>query len=81
MTIQVNNLPPQVAEADLNQLFSEYGSVQKIEIFESVASVTLNGDEEEEAATRALSGKDWGGHILELELVLDDGSRDPGGPP
>ncbi len=83
MTIQINNLPPQVTEAELHQLFSEYGSVQKVEIVEGepVVSVTLNGDQEEETATRALNGKEWRGTILELELVLDDGGRGPGDPP
>lgn len=83
MTIQVNNLPAQVTEADLSQLFSKYGSLQKVEIVEgeSVVSVTLNGDQEEEIATRALNGKEWRGNILALELVLDNSSRDPGGPP
>jgi RNA recognition motif-containing protein len=83
MTIRVTNLPPQTTEADLTQLFLEYGSVEEIELFEndSAASVTLNGEQEEETAISALNGTEWHGNILELELELESDSRDPGGPP
>lgn len=83
MTIRVNTLPSQITDADVIELFSQHGSVQRVEILEgrNAASVKLAGDEEEEAATVALNGREWRGTTLELELVFDDGGRDPGGPP
>lgn len=85
MTIRVNNLPPQVAESDLTQLFSDYGSVEGIKIFEAetAALVTLSGNQEEDAAISALNDTEWRGNTLELVLEADtgDGTRDPGGPP
>jgi RNA recognition motif-containing protein len=81
MTIRVNNLPPQITEANLIQLFLEYSSVETIEIFENenAASITLSGEPEEDAAINALNGTEWRGNILKLEL--EPKSRDAGGPP
>jgi len=83
MTLRVNNLPPQVTEANLTELFSEYGSIERIEIFvdKTAAFVTLSGDQEEDAAISALNGKEWRGNTLELAFDAEDNTRDPGGPP
>jgi RNA recognition motif-containing protein len=83
MAIKVHNLPPQMTEADLTELFSDYGPIQavKISASENTASVELAADIEEEDVFKALAGKEWRGNKLEFELVYDDGSRDPDGPP
>ncbi|MDJ0796668.1 MAG: RNA-binding protein [Calothrix sp. MO_167.B12] len=67
MSIYVGNISYQVTQEDLNQVFSEYGNVTRIQLpldretgrKRGFAFVEMATEEEETAAISALDGADW----------------------
>jgi len=68
----VGNLAFEVTEADLEDLFSQYGSVTEVHLMLDRASgrsrgfgfVTMTASEGAQAAADALNGKEWQGRAL-----------------
>lgn len=82
MAILVGNLSSQVAEADLRNLFTKYGTVQKIFIFNTIgyATVEIEGEANEKRAVRELNSAEKFGHKLQLFKSTQDeesATRDP----
>lgn len=75
MTIRVTNLPAQVAEGDLSELFSSYGAIQKIDIKlengDNTAYVQLEDEASEARAIDDLNGTEQLGQIIRLEIVRE----------
>ena len=74
MSIYVGNLAYEVSEQDLNEVFTEYGSVRRVHLptdrdtgrvrgFGFVEMETLT---QEEAAISALDGAEWFGRYLKV---------------
>jgi RNA recognition motif-containing protein len=74
MSIYVGNLPNEVTEAELKEVFSEYGAVQQIYLpkdretgrFRGFAFVTLKSEAEEAGAIADLDGAEWMGRELKV---------------
>lgn len=87
MSIYVGNLSYQVTEEDLKGAFSEYGTVNRVQLPSDretgrprgFAFVEMAKDEEETAAIEALDGADWMGRSLKVNKAKpreDRGSSD-----
>ncbi len=85
MSIYIGNLADQVEEDDLKHVFSEYGSVKKVQVSinretgekRGFAFVEMGTDAEEAAAIQALLGTEWMGRSLKVNKArtkLDGGS-------
>ncbi len=78
MSVCVNNLSYEVEEADLKQIFSEYGSVKKVRLpinkktgeKRGFAFVEMETDAEEAAAIRGLLGTEWMGRSLKVSKAI-----------
>ena len=74
MSIYVGNLSYEVEEDHLKQVFSEYGSVKKVQVSinretgekRGFAFVEMGTDAEEAAAIQALLGTEWMGRSLKV---------------
>lgn len=74
MSIYVGNLSFQVTEEELNEAFSEYGAVKRIQIptdrdtgrVRGFAFVEMETDTEEEEAISALDGAEWMGRQMKV---------------
>lgn len=74
MGVYVGNLSYDVTEADLNSVFAEYGTVQRVTLptdretgrVRGFAFVDLSSDEEEQAAIEALDGAEWMGRDMRV---------------
>jgi RNA recognition motif-containing protein len=74
MSIYVGNLSYQVTEEAINEVFSEYGEVKRIQIptdretgrVRGFAFVEMSSDAEETAAIDALDGAEWMGRDLKV---------------
>ncbi|MBW4593426.1 MAG: RNA-binding protein [Brasilonema angustatum HA4187-MV1] len=68
MTLLVGNLPCEVTEANLKELFTKFGTVEKIDIFpgSGFATVTIEGEANEERAVQELNGVEKFGQKLQL---------------
>jgi len=70
--LYVGNLPYQVGDAELEQLFSEFGSVQSVQVIhdrdtgrsKGFGFVEMGSDQEAQAAIAALNGQQSGGRAL-----------------
>ena len=83
MSIFVGNLSYEVSEQDLNEVFTEYGSVRQVKLvtdhhtgrmrgFGFVRMETLT---QEEAAIAALDGAEWMGRSLKVNKAADRQSK------
>jgi RNA recognition motif-containing protein len=71
----VGNLPRQVSMADLNQLFSEFGTVQSVEIMrgrdarrnKGFGFVEMDSEAEAQAAIEGLHDREIGGRRLTID--------------
>lgn len=89
MAILVKNLPSQATQADLTELFHQFGNVQKISVFPTIgfAAVEIEGEANEERAVQELNGEECLGQKLELFQSEQDEDpsrnprRKPPGPP
>lgn len=74
MTIYVGNLSYEVTEADLNTVFADYGSVQRVKLpvdresgrMRGFAFVDMAAESEEVAAIDNLDGAEWMGRTLKV---------------
>ena len=74
MSIYVGNLSYEVSEQDLNEVFAEYGSVQRVHLptdretgrVRGFGFVELETPTQEEAAISALDGAEWLGRSLKV---------------
>jgi cold-inducible RNA-binding protein len=71
-TIYVGNLPYQATPEELEELFGQYGQVERVDIISDrftgksrgFGFVEMNSDEEAQAAITALEGKQFGNRDL-----------------
>lgn len=77
MAILVKNLPSQATQADLTELFNQYGNVRYISISSTIghATVEIEGEANEERAVQGLNGEEWLGQ--KLELFQSEQDEDP----
>ncbi|MBD3884999.1 RNA-binding protein [Phormidium tenue FACHB-886] len=74
MSIYVGNLSYQVTSADVEQIFSEYGKVSRVQLptdretgrVRGFAFVEMGTEAEETAAIEALDGAEWMGRDLKV---------------
>lgn len=83
-TIYVGNLPLDASEDDVQQLFSQYGSVGKVSLVNDRETGHSRGfgfvempPEEALKAVDALDGADYGGRNLRVNEARDRGARPP----
>lgn len=74
MSIYVGNLSYQVTEEDVNTVFSEYGTVTRVQLptdretgrMRGFGFVEMSSEAEEQAAIDALDGAEWMGRDLKV---------------
>ncbi len=74
MSIYVGNIPYSVADEDLSEVFSEYGSVKRIHLpmdresgrMRGFGFVEMASEAEEDKAIEALNGAEWMGRELRV---------------
>lgn len=77
MTIYIGNLSYDVTEADLNNVFAEYGSVKQVKVpldretgrVRGFAFVDMETETEEAAAIADLDGAEWLGRTLKVNTA------------
>lgn len=87
MSIYVGNLSYQVKQEDLNEIFAEYGTVNRVQIpvdretgrVRGFAFVEMANDAEEEAAISGLDGAQWMGRDLKVNKAKPREDRRPSG--
>ncbi len=75
MSIYVGNLPYEVTEADLNVVFSDYGSVKRVHVPtdrdtgrpRGFAFVELEAKADESNAIDTLDGAEWMGRTMKVD--------------
>jgi RNA recognition motif-containing protein len=86
MSIYVGNLSYRVTEADINEVFAEYGTVKNVSLpadrdtgrVRGFAFVELSAEDQEDAAIAALDGAEWLGRELKVSKARpreEGGSR------
>lgn len=74
MSIYVGNLSYEVTESDLNTVFTEFGSVKRVQLpldretgrVRGFAFIEMNTDAEETTAIEALDGAEWMGRDMKV---------------
>ena len=74
MSIYIGNLSFDATEADLTEVFAEYGTVKRVQLptdretgrMRGFGFVELSSDAEEEAAIEALDGAEWMGREIRV---------------
>ncbi|HEY9808868.1 MAG TPA: RNA-binding protein [Halomicronema sp.] len=88
MSIYVGNLSYKVTEEDLTTVFSEYGSVTRVQLpvdretgrMRGFGFVEMSTDAEEEAAIEALNGAEWMGREMKVNKAKPrENNRRPAG--
>ncbi|MBC2602810.1 RNA-binding protein [Puniceicoccus vermicola] len=87
MDIYVGNLPYNIDGTELEQLFGEYGAVERVYLItdretgrpRGFGFVTMNNDDEAHAAIEALNGQEVGGRALKINEARPREERAPGG--
>ena len=85
--LYVGNLGYDVSDSDLNQLFSQHGTVESATVImdkmtgrsKGFGFVELGSDQEAQAAISALNGKDFGGRALTVNEAKPREARTGGG--
>jgi len=85
--VYVGNMGYDVSQADLEQMFGEYGTVESAQIIvdrdtgrsKGFAFVEMSSDAEAQAAIDALDGKDSGGRALKVNEAKPRPSGGGGG--
>ncbi|MEL4897648.1 RNA recognition motif domain-containing protein [Crocosphaera sp. Alani8] len=75
MSIYIGNLSYEVTEADLNVVFSDYGSVKRVHVPtdrdtgrpKGFAFVELSTSDEESKAIETLNGAEWMGRTMKVD--------------
>ncbi|MBD2178917.1 RNA-binding protein [Pseudanabaena sp. FACHB-1998] len=83
MTIYVGNLSYQAAKEDLTSVFSDYGTVKRVQLptdqetgrVRGFAFVDMEDDAQEEAAIAALNEAEWMGRTLRVNKAKPRGER------
>jgi RNA recognition motif-containing protein len=78
MSVYVSNLSYEVKELDIEQIFSEYGSVKRVRLpvnkktgeKRGFAFVEMETDAEEAAAIQGLLGTEWMGRSLKVNKAI-----------
>ena len=87
MSIYVGNLSYEVTPEDLTSVFSEYGTVKRVNLPtdretgrpRGFGFVEMSTDAEEQAAIDALDGAEWMGRDLRVNKAKPREDRPPGG--
>lgn len=89
MSIYVGNISYKVTQEDLNEVFSEYGNVTRVQLptdretgrQRGFAFVEMETEDEETAAIEALDGCDWMGRTIKVNKARPRENRNsrPGG--
>ncbi len=87
MSIYVGNLSYQVSQEAINQIFSEYGTVKRVQLptdretgrLRGFAFVEMESESEEAAAIEALDGAEWMGRDLKVNKAKPREPRPAGG--
>ena len=74
MSIYIGNLPYQVTEDAVSEVFAEYGTVKRVQLptdretgrMRGFGFIEMSSDEEENAAIEALDGAEWMGRDLKV---------------
>jgi RNA recognition motif-containing protein len=74
MSIYIGNLPYQVTESDVTEVFAEYGAVKRVQLptdretgrMRGFGFVEMKTDAQEQAAIAALDGAEWMGRDLKV---------------
>ena len=85
--IYVGNLPYNIDGTELEQLFGEYGAVERVYLISDRETgrprgfgfVTMNDNDEANAAIEALNGQEVGGRALKINEARPREERAPGG--
>ncbi len=86
MSIYIGNLSYDATEADLNHVFSEYGTVKRVQLptdretgrMRGFGFVELENDAEEDAAIEALDGAEWMGRDIRVNKAKPRENRGGG---
>jgi RNA recognition motif-containing protein len=84
MSIYIGNLPYQVTESDVTEVFAEYGSVKRVQLptdretgrMRGFGFVEMKTDVEEQSAIDALDGAEWMGRDLKVNKAKPRENRD-----
>ncbi|MEH2066853.1 MAG: RNA-binding protein [Nostoc sp.] len=90
MSIYVGNLSYSVTQDDLSKVFSEYGSVKRVQLptdretgrARGFGFVEMESSDAEDAAIQALDGAEWMGRVMKVNKARpreEKGSRSGGG--
>jgi RNA recognition motif-containing protein len=87
MSIYVGNLSYQVTEDDVSHIFSEYGTVKRVQLptdretgrMRGFGFVEMSSDAEEAAAIEALDGAEWMDRELKVNKAKPREERPSGG--
>lgn len=87
MSIYVGNLSYEVTSQDLEEVFKEYGTVNRVQIptdretgrVRGFAFVEMGNDAEESAAIEALDGAEWMGRDLKVNKAKPREERSSSG--
>lgn len=87
MTIYVGNLSYQASEDDVNEVFSDFGEVKRVQLptdretgrKRGFGFVEMSADPEEEAAIEALDGAEWMGRVLKVNKARPREDKRPSG--
>ena len=85
--LYVGNLPYDTQDADLEQLFSQHGTVESAQVIMDRMSgrskgfgfIEMSNDQEAQSAIDALNGKDYGGRALTVNEAKPREDRAGGG--
>lgn len=85
MDIFVGNLPYELEESAIEEAFSEFGQVSNVKLLKDydsgrsrgIAFVTMDDDQEAEAAIEAMEGAELGGRPLRVNQARERSSRPP----
>lgn len=87
MSVYVGNLSYDVTQEDLNQVFAEYGTVNRVSLPtdretgrpRGFAFVEMASESEEDAAIEALDGAEWMGRDMRVNKAKPREQRGGGG--
>ena len=87
MSIYIGNLSYEVTQEDLNNVFTEYGTVKRVHLptdretgrMRGFGFVEMSSDDEETAAIEALDGAEWMGRELKVNKARERENRGPRG--
>ena len=87
MSIYVGNLSYEINQEDLNEVFTEYGTVQRVHLptdrdtgrLRGFAFVEMETEAEEDKAIKALDGAEWMERELKVNKAKPRENRNSGG--